>query len=726
MSELNIGHILEQLGYTNESVDAFNHVIAYAANNQLPTYYVKIRLATIFPKIMPGPRELKQLREEQKRNFLQLMSQTADIEIDNTSPLTILGYSTGYQYLYHNVGSNKEIKNLLYRLYTTLCPALSQGYFIGTDSPAVHREEISTPKFLESDKELEQQTQIIETMMEGGPKFSELASTTARISSGPNPLDFVPRTIPISSAKNSRTSSAPTASLKNRYKVGFISRYFFHHAVGILSAGLIELLCSKDMKYVGADEVRKLFDVHVVFIDGGKGSLYNDHLQNRLINLLPTTNAHFVSSKMNDLGRISAYIRSLQFDVIVYPEIGLDPITYFLSFSRLATVQCAWLGHPDTTGIATVDYFLSSDEEYAIDLSTSPFPVAVAASSNETESADETLKFAFKSNELNTSAVVLSSKENYFEKLHTFKNFGTLFIDFYKTRANIQFYSPRTVLLNRIKFLESVKLPKLSHLYIIPFSPVKIHKNFDIVIRKILLQDKLSFIIIYELGQPRISWQKILSSRILENLDEELKERILFPTPVNPLDSIGIIQLAHVILDPFPISGAFDTILQSLAIGIPVVTMPSKRHVAGRFTSLLYNMLDYGINETYTNHEASTNIDENTARNVLSEESPNIIITEEVLKEVHNYKEESGNPPPVSPSTLYCPLVVNNVNEYIQTAMKIAHQPKVREFHTMELLKRRERLFQGNATRIVFEWKDFFISAFKNKLESDASERKRL
>ena len=38
----------------------------------------------------------------------------------------------------------------------------------------------------------------------------------------------------------------------------------------------------------------------------------------------------------------------------------MSPTTYFLAFSRLAPVQIASWGHTETTGIDTIDYFLST------------------------------------------------------------------------------------------------------------------------------------------------------------------------------------------------------------------------------------------------------------------------------------------------------------------------------------------------------------------------------
>jgi protein O-GlcNAc transferase len=48
-------------------------------------------------------------------------------------------------------------------------------------------------------------------------------------------------------------------------------------------------------------------------------------------------------------------------DVLIYPEIGMDPMTTKLAALRLAPVQAAMGGHPDTTGLPTIDYYLSGE-----------------------------------------------------------------------------------------------------------------------------------------------------------------------------------------------------------------------------------------------------------------------------------------------------------------------------------------------------------------------------
>ena len=48
-------------------------------------------------------------------------------------------------------------------------------------------------------------------------------------------------------------------------------------------------------------------------------------------------------------------------DILIYPEIGMDPVVGFLAAHRLAPVQCVAWGHPVTTGMPSIDHFLSAD-----------------------------------------------------------------------------------------------------------------------------------------------------------------------------------------------------------------------------------------------------------------------------------------------------------------------------------------------------------------------------
>lgn len=48
-------------------------------------------------------------------------------------------------------------------------------------------------------------------------------------------------------------------------------------------------------------------------------------------------------------------------DVLIYPDIGMDPMTVKLASLRLAPAQVASWGHPETTGLPTIDYYLSAE-----------------------------------------------------------------------------------------------------------------------------------------------------------------------------------------------------------------------------------------------------------------------------------------------------------------------------------------------------------------------------
>ena len=47
--------------------------------------------------------------------------------------------------------------------------------------------------------------------------------------------------------------------------------------------------------------------------------------------------------------------------VLIYPGLLMDELSLQLAAQRLAPVQCNSLGHPETSGLPTIDYFLSSD-----------------------------------------------------------------------------------------------------------------------------------------------------------------------------------------------------------------------------------------------------------------------------------------------------------------------------------------------------------------------------
>jgi predicted O-linked N-acetylglucosamine transferase (SPINDLY family) len=69
--------------------------------------------------------------------------------------------------------------------------------------------------------------------------------------------------------------------------------------------------------------------------------------------------ARFVQGMRDTAGWITAIGESRP-DVLLYPEVGMDPMTLRLAALRLAPVQAASWGHPETTGLPTIDYYLSA------------------------------------------------------------------------------------------------------------------------------------------------------------------------------------------------------------------------------------------------------------------------------------------------------------------------------------------------------------------------------
>ncbi|MBV8538039.1 MAG: glycosyl transferase family 2, partial [Alphaproteobacteria bacterium] len=63
----------------------------------------------------------------------------------------------------------------------------------------------------------------------------------------------------------------------------------------------------------------------------------------------------------NSFEALAGTIRAHKLHVLLFPEIGMDQATARLAALRLAPIQAASWGHPETSGLPTIDYFLSSD-----------------------------------------------------------------------------------------------------------------------------------------------------------------------------------------------------------------------------------------------------------------------------------------------------------------------------------------------------------------------------
>jgi protein O-GlcNAc transferase len=71
--------------------------------------------------------------------------------------------------------------------------------------------------------------------------------------------------------------------------------------------------------------------------------------------------AHFEHEPVSLRDWVQAIARR-QPDVLIYPEIGMDSMTTRLASLRLAPVQMVSWGHPQTSGLPTIDYYLSAED----------------------------------------------------------------------------------------------------------------------------------------------------------------------------------------------------------------------------------------------------------------------------------------------------------------------------------------------------------------------------
>ena len=123
-----------------------------------------------------------------------------------------------------------------------------------------------------------------------------------------------------------------------RPRVLFVSTYLHEHTVGRLFAPLV----------LGLDRAR--LDVHVLQLDP-----VDDAISRRLS---AGTTLHPGPRQAPQWRQLIAQLAP---DAIVYLDIGMHPMTQGLAALRLAPRQCVMWGHPVTTGLPTLDAFLSPE-----------------------------------------------------------------------------------------------------------------------------------------------------------------------------------------------------------------------------------------------------------------------------------------------------------------------------------------------------------------------------
>ena len=286
---------------------------------------------------------------------------------------------------------------------------------------------------------------------------------------------------------------------KKKIKIGFISEFLTNHTIGRIYEGLIKNLN------------RKKFEVVIFHTSQTKAGSLKKEIDKT---------ADKIKTLPDEIANQHKKIEEENIDILFYTDIGMSPTTYFLAFSRLAPIQVVSWGHTETTGIDTIDYFLSCRD--------------------------------FESN---------IEKNNYSERLICMNQIPT----FYEPKKNIELNKKR----------KDFNLPEDANLYGCPQSLFKLHPDFDVVMAELLKKDEKGYIILVEgLGDESKEkyWSKTLSER-WKKYFPILNERVIFLKRLSHLDFLSLCKCVDVLLDPLHF-GAGYTFLLTTTVGTPTVTMP--------------------------------------------------------------------------------------------------------------------------------------------------------
>jgi predicted O-linked N-acetylglucosamine transferase (SPINDLY family) len=234
-----------------------------------------------------------------------------------------------------------------------------------------------------------------------------------------------------------------------------------------------------------------------------------------------------------------AQIRADNLHILVYPELGMDAPTFTMAGLRLAPIQCTAWGHPVTTGLPTIDYFLSSELM-------------------EPENA----------------------QEHYSETLVRLPNIGVAY--------------PKPTIPPLIKSRADYNLPEDAILYLCCQAPFKYLPQYDYIFAEIALQvPHAKFLFLRgELLKPRLD-------RAFTKVDLNYDNYCIFLTIPERLDYLLVNLLSDVYLDTLTWSGG-NTSLEAIACHLPIVTYPGE-FMRGRHTDSFLKMID--VTETIAKNE---------------------------------------------------------------------------------------------------------------------------
>jgi protein O-GlcNAc transferase len=281
---------------------------------------------------------------------------------------------------------------------------------------------------------------------------------------------------------------------EGKIRLGICSRHLSFHTIGILWADLFARLD------------RDRFEISL---------FHTQPLAHRIPQSLIQRVDHEFRLPIN-MKAAREVIQGQELDILYYPDLGMEPLTYFLAFNRLAPVQCTTWGHPLTTGISTIDYFVSSKE-----------------------------------------LELPHAQDHYTEELVKLDTLNTYYL---RPEAR------------EIVTRDSLGVGADANVYMCPQTLFKFHPDFDRIVQGVLEGDPKGELVLLEGTCAHHS--TLIKDRLQRNVPGVI-DRIRFIPRLSHEGFLGLIKMADVMLDPIHFGGGSTTI-QALSFGTPVVTLPSE------------------------------------------------------------------------------------------------------------------------------------------------------
>jgi len=130
-AQLNLAAVQELEDRYEESVHSLRLAIEAAEQSGLPSYHIRIKAATVLPRIIQSEVKLSDARAMLEAKLDELLA--AEPPYTDNSPPSDAGFSLGYHLAFHG-SSNLQIKKKLSRVYERFCPALTRAVFLDLDS----------------------------------------------------------------------------------------------------------------------------------------------------------------------------------------------------------------------------------------------------------------------------------------------------------------------------------------------------------------------------------------------------------------------------------------------------------------------------------------------------------------------------------------------------------------------------------------------------------------